>query len=402
MRSNIFAAFSMLLLLVTASSCIIIQPAPPVTTSDNVSTPAVQVTGWPRIISFSADAENITPGENVTLSWQVADAVAAGIDPVVGNVPISGNAVVSPQSTTKYTLTAAGESGTATAWVVVNVADLRSLMPDLVITGVSYNSGFLYYTIKNIGSIDARPTSTFLFDSSGVQKDQSWVGVLKAGESKTLPFTNYDYDGSKVTICADGGNETKEASRDNNCYVPAFGIKFSYDFQQYASRAIWRGSAGRLSFGPTGDTAAGLADRLGQTPAADGKTYPNVIVMAPPDGSYQWIEGYFGDWQGGWQAPGFMAPLEMPAQARFTASVALPQDAASGSSLNFLFGLQDENGNINWWPGVKVSASDARLFPMDIDLSSYIGKKVMAVLRIESGIGAVKARGLWITARISQ
>ena len=96
-----------------------------------------------------------------------------------------------------------------------------------------------------------------------------------------------------------------------------------------------------------------------------------------------------------------MLPLQLPYNTRFTASVGLSNEALGGGGVTFLFGIQEENGNTNWWPAVKASY-DGALHSLDIDLSSYGGKKVMAVLRVEAGPGAEKNYALWIDPKISQ
>jgi len=177
---------------------------------------------WPVINDFSALPTNILPGENVTLRWNVSDAEVVTIDNGPGMVQPTGSLDVAPQVTTRYTLTAAGEKGVSTAWVTVQVAERSTFMPDLVITGITHISGLLYYRIKNTGAVDAGPSETYVYDQSNMLRDTSWVESLKAGEEKTLPFTNYDWEGHKITVCADGKKQVAEASEDNNCYVWSF------------------------------------------------------------------------------------------------------------------------------------------------------------------------------------
>jgi hypothetical protein len=361
---------------------------------------AAAVRPWPVIKDFSASSGNILPGENVTLRWSVSDAAIVAIDNGPGKVEPAGSVDVAPQVTTRYTLTAAGEKGVSTAWVTVEVADRSEFLPDLVVTGVTHISGLLYYKIKNIGSVDAGQSETYIYDQSNMLRDTSWVDGLKAGEEKTLPFTNYDWEGYKITVCADGKKQVTEASEDNNCYVPSFGFKYNYDFNQMVTRASWRGSVGRVKYSD-GDRVAGLVVRLPEAVAEDNQTYRNVIEMVPPDASFAWLEGYFGDWQERWQMGGYMLPLELPYNARFTARVGLSEQARGGTGIVFLFGIQDERGNIHWWPAVKASY-DGRLNNLDIDLSAYGGRKVMAILRVESGADPDKNYALWIEPRISQ
>lgn len=74
----------------------------------------------PTIRRFEAAPANIAPGESAELSWEVTGAQDISIDYGVGEV--SGSPVqVRPTATTTYTLTAANESGTATASTTVAV-----------------------------------------------------------------------------------------------------------------------------------------------------------------------------------------------------------------------------------------------------------------------------------------
>ena len=388
-----------LLLIVTAACLQTQQPATRLQ-SDNVTAPAPVKKPWPVVNDFSAGATNILPGENITLRWSVTDASVVTIDNSVGRVGTDGTVTVAPQKTTKFTLTAAGDKGISTAWVNIEVALPQTFMPDLVITGVTHISGLLYYKIKNIGAVDAGVSETYVYDQSGMLRDTSWVESLKAGEEKTLPFTNYDWEGYTITVCADGKKQVSEAGEDNNCYVPSFGFKFNYDMSQMASRVAWRGSAGRVKYGEA-NSLMGYALKLNEVVAEDGRAYRNVVETVPPDSGYGWIEGYFGDWQEQWQAGGYMLPLELPYNARFTAVVGLAKDAPGSGGVTFLFGIQEENGSTSWWPGVKASY-DGKLDSLDIDLSAYGGKKVMAILRVEAGAEPEKNYALWIEPKISQ
>ncbi len=87
-------------------------------------TPTVVEKQPPVVNSFDADPAGIFQGESATLSWNVSGATKVSIEPDVGNVALTGRRVVSPTTTTTYTLTAVNEAGTvtATARVVVAVA----------------------------------------------------------------------------------------------------------------------------------------------------------------------------------------------------------------------------------------------------------------------------------------
>lgn len=88
--------------------------------------PQRQIDPPPVVNSFSASPSYIKPGETATLTWTVSDVlernVTVTISPGIGSVPASGSYVVSPTSTTTYTLTATNEDGTVTASTTVTVA----------------------------------------------------------------------------------------------------------------------------------------------------------------------------------------------------------------------------------------------------------------------------------------
>lgn len=80
----------------------------------------------PVVNSFSANPSYIQPGQTATLTWTVSDVlernVSVTISPGIGSVPASGSYVVSPPTTTTYTLTATNADGTVSASTTVTVA----------------------------------------------------------------------------------------------------------------------------------------------------------------------------------------------------------------------------------------------------------------------------------------
>lgn len=99
----------------------------------NISSPAalVHTTNLPLVIksqsgslpvihSFTAAPATISAGESSLLSWSVTGAVSLSIDPAIG--PVAGSSqAVSPSVTTQYTLVATNASGSVNAQVTVTV-----------------------------------------------------------------------------------------------------------------------------------------------------------------------------------------------------------------------------------------------------------------------------------------
>jgi hypothetical protein len=95
-----------------------VGPGGTVTAQVSVS---VTLVGAPVIAAFSAMPQQINPGGQATLTWNVTDATAITIDNGIGTQPLSGTRQVSPAATTTYTLTADGPGGTTSAQVTITV-----------------------------------------------------------------------------------------------------------------------------------------------------------------------------------------------------------------------------------------------------------------------------------------
>jgi len=67
-------------------------------------------TPYPVIELFHADPMVVSPGNASNLSWGVIGASLVKIDPDVGEVALRGSAVVKPQETTTYRITAVNGS----------------------------------------------------------------------------------------------------------------------------------------------------------------------------------------------------------------------------------------------------------------------------------------------------
>jgi len=84
-------------------------------------------TGLPVIINFISDPSGITAGHSSMLQWDVCGATSVFINPVVGAVPSYGTRIVSPATTTDYTLTAINGSGSVTASTTIAIGQPTSL-----------------------------------------------------------------------------------------------------------------------------------------------------------------------------------------------------------------------------------------------------------------------------------
>ena len=65
----------------------------------------------PVIMSFAVKPGEVPPGEEATLSWDVANADSITIEPKIGYVSANGDIIVTPTESTVYTLIASNAAG---------------------------------------------------------------------------------------------------------------------------------------------------------------------------------------------------------------------------------------------------------------------------------------------------
>ena len=97
----------------------------------------------PVIIEFSSNPSTINAGGTSTLLWNVTGANTASIDQGVGQVAIAGTRIVSPATSTVYTISATNSAGTVTgsAMTTVNSASLPLPAPmPFAVTSVIANT----------------------------------------------------------------------------------------------------------------------------------------------------------------------------------------------------------------------------------------------------------------------
>lgn len=163
---------------------------------------SVSPPGAPTITSFAAAPPQIPAGGQATLSWSVQNATTVTVDNGLGAQAATGQVMVSPPSTTNYTLTAVGPGGTATAQATVTVITLGDTCNDaLVIAG---SGTFTGNTLTGANDYQATNSCTG-FASTG--PDLVYRLSLQAGDrlQASLQPTNGSWDTVLylLTGCAD-------------------------------------------------------------------------------------------------------------------------------------------------------------------------------------------------------
>jgi hypothetical protein len=160
--------------------------------------------------TLTAAPVSINPGDSSTLTWTTTNATSASIDQGIGIVtPVAGGSqLVTPASTTTYTLTAVGTGGTATCPATVTVTT-QQIVPACTLTASPSSispggSSTLSWTSSDVtsGSIDNGVGSTTPVAAGS-------VNVTPANDTTyTATFTGPDGSVScqaAVTIVTGGG-----------------------------------------------------------------------------------------------------------------------------------------------------------------------------------------------------
>jgi hypothetical protein len=134
-----FLSLSLLLLLVLIPGCVTFQLPPSAIIPPVGTAPVIGI--------FTNTPSTINSGGTSTLLWNVTGANLVSIDQGIGQVDVAGTRVISPVSSTVYTISATNSAGTVTrsAVTVVNAALPPTSIP-FAITNIIANSEPTTYT----------------------------------------------------------------------------------------------------------------------------------------------------------------------------------------------------------------------------------------------------------------
>ena len=180
----------LLIPLILITGCITFS-APSPNPSPSVGTP-------PVITEFSSNPSTINAGGTSTLLWSVTGATSVSIDQGIGQVAIVGTRVVSPATSTVYTISATNSAGTVTGSAVTTVNSASSPLPAPTAFSVtditantepssSYTGCFTLYA--NV-TANGPGTATYIWESTdGGGYSYTWnITFPTAGTQKiTLP-----------------------------------------------------------------------------------------------------------------------------------------------------------------------------------------------------------------------
>jgi formylglycine-generating enzyme required for sulfatase activity len=148
----------------------------------------------PVIEEFAANPRTVAEGAEVELRWRVKDADNVEVLPGIGSVSAEGSRKVMPQSTTAYTLVAAGGGGQKTSELTVEVRkppviEEFSANPQTILEGAGVE---LKWRVKDADSVEVQP---------GIGR------VPAEGSRKVVPQATTAY---KLVAAGGGGQKTSE------------------------------------------------------------------------------------------------------------------------------------------------------------------------------------------------
>jgi hypothetical protein len=211
-------------------------PAP---ASSSAAPPASTCSGTPNIASFSASPATITMASTSSLTWgAVTNAEAVEIDNGIGGVATPGNVVVSPSSTTTYTMVArcGGTIVTKTATVtVVPKSSSFSFTVTSINPGLFFSVSSASASATNNGAIFCGSKSyTFKATvyTSGVTNGTVTYQWMKSGDNAVGSDTAL----SASTNVSIAGGSSKELTY--GPFTPSSGDKNGYVYLRISSPSV--------------------------------------------------------------------------------------------------------------------------------------------------------------------
>lgn len=164
----------------------------------------VDTTGKVKIKDFSVSATRISPGQTVTLSWKVNNAVSVKIvgiareDEIIR--PITGSTEVWPETTTTYILLATGSNGEV-ASVAITVNVLTAVEPKIVSFTASQTEVSKGTKVTLAWSTENVVSCTIVASSGAKLKNRKPNGSISLTTKTTEDFTliAYGADGAETT-----------------------------------------------------------------------------------------------------------------------------------------------------------------------------------------------------------
>ncbi len=257
-----------------------------------VTTPSTALT------ACFASPTNIMAGESSTLNYTSTNATSVSISPTVGNVGLSGTAVVSPTQSTTYTVTANGTNGqTSTCSIAVTVT--AGALPRIVqfsaspLTILSGQSSTLLWVVDNstsqtittlgtvvaAGSQSVTPTQTTTYTLTATNAAGSVTATATVTVNQIPAPIIVSFTATPNPQTVPGGAVVLNCQTQNAASITMAGLTFLTPNITYSVYPQTTTSYSCIATGENGVTASkSITVTVGSTPPPTG--LPPTIVIA--------------------------------------------------------------------------------------------------------------------------
>ena len=223
--------------------------------------------GLPVIVNFTANPNSVNVGNSSILQWNVTGATSASIDQGVGAMATSGTQLVTPNTTTTYTLTATNAAGSVSASATVNIVGVSNLP---VILRFS-----IYPTSIQPG--DWADLQWQVGGATSVSIDQGVGGVNASGDLQVSPAATRTY---AITAANSAGSTTAAVTL---TVIPVTGQPFIEMFSA-SPDSVRFGDSTTIEWQVIGATSVSITPGVGTVPlsgsrtVSPGETTPYIIT----------------------------------------------------------------------------------------------------------------------------
>ena len=176
--------------------------------------PATPIQTTPTIVSFYADRLIITPGQYVTLSWEVLGATTINLSSI-GQVTAKDSVELQPANTTTFVMTATNPAGTSSAGITVIVQssvpvatseEKTAILKPIPIESGSLVRGASYLDYARYANACAGDTSLNLASRAFLSFDISQIPANAIINEAILDLSNYSVHGDPTYMHGSWGN----------------------------------------------------------------------------------------------------------------------------------------------------------------------------------------------------
>lgn len=250
---------------------------------------------FPPTLQLIADADTITPGGNITLTWSSSNALSCiSSNGWSGAKPTSGSQLIQNlTATTTFTLECTGAGGSVSRSLTINISD----------SPTQYKTPYPYVDILHTSFVfDKTRNRLYAYVPSGDAKHPNTFAVINMSD-KTVYYTNpVDFIPFTMTLSHDGSYLYVGSARTHEVIrlsLPDFSINMRFDLGSDPAAPSWwqkdkKFDAGHIAVSPLDPElfAVSLIDNTYWTCAVGLRIYKNGNMQTQ---FYNWVDTWVGD-----------------------------------------------------------------------------------------------------------